>query len=343
MCRSSSRTAGVHSRSSADVWPMSLVSPTTARSSSASSSSRNPCRTTAWSSAITIVIGVVDTRASVVTGPWRDTSARFARSPSCAERSRGRSRPRCGRRSRCRRSGRGRPSRCRARSPPRTGRRCGSVPWRCPAAARGSAWLSAAARAGAAALQVRSRDVVSRRTRLDQPVAAPALLDLGNSHEELAALDAARDGIRGGQPDTAGGRIDQRADRHLRRSVEQPHEPVPCAGHLDQHPAADGREHDGLGERRGRPRGRACRAGRRTRASSMHAPAAPQIPDRRPALTVRSLRDGRTPSCCASTLTCRALVRPFGVAYTPAAYPCAATPGRTQGAKRGQSARGDLI
>ena len=57
MCRSSSTTAGVLSRSSAVVSASSLVSPTTARSSSASSSNRSPCRTTAWSSAITIVIG----------------------------------------------------------------------------------------------------------------------------------------------------------------------------------------------------------------------------------------------------------------------------------------------
>src|ERR1700761_5683598 len=39
---------------------MSLDSPTTARSSSASSSNRSPCLTTAWSSAMTIVMGVGD-------------------------------------------------------------------------------------------------------------------------------------------------------------------------------------------------------------------------------------------------------------------------------------------
>src|SRR5690349_6342852 len=60
MWRSSKTTEGVHSRSSAQVSCTSLLSPTTARSSSASSSRRRPCRTTAWSSAITIVSGVPD-------------------------------------------------------------------------------------------------------------------------------------------------------------------------------------------------------------------------------------------------------------------------------------------
>src|ERR1700761_5006216 len=58
MWRSSRTTEGVRSRRTAHVSCTSLLSPTTARSSSASSSRRRPWRTTAWSSAITIVSGV---------------------------------------------------------------------------------------------------------------------------------------------------------------------------------------------------------------------------------------------------------------------------------------------
>jgi hypothetical protein len=75
--RSTSRMRGRSSRVSASAASASPASPTTSKSSSSSSSRRRPLRTSAWSSAMTIVIGssATSTGSATVAGLYPETRA----------------------------------------------------------------------------------------------------------------------------------------------------------------------------------------------------------------------------------------------------------------------------
>ena len=129
-----------------------------------------------------------------------------------------------------------------------------------------------------------------------------ALSDLERPPEELTTLDAARPGIRGREPNPAGGRIDYRADRHHRRRRGEARESVRARRAPNQHLAAHRRRMTVLANVGTAGAGAPAAAAPVDRAHTRHTPPTAQILDRRPDLTARSPRDGRPLSGCSSTL-----------------------------------------
>ena len=193
---------------------MSLASPTTARSSSASSSRRSPCRTTAWSSAITIVMWRArHPRLRIAQGGLGQVRLAGADDhvlvqPEVADDDHARADDRQRTVAAVPHAPVGAADVAAAKRP-----LVRKWPLAVPRSRPRTRWLTAAGRA-APGVHSRAVQVVAEH-QVDQPAAGPALLDAEDSPEELAALELGRRRPRVDrrEPDPAGCRIDDRPDR----------------------------------------------------------------------------------------------------------------------------------